>query len=82
MGTAVVGKRHRPYEHWLHFDDQTDFRLQTIHHKNPSAATLSKFDYTYDAVGNIVTWRQERAGSAAKIYSFTHDLANQLTSAC
>jgi hypothetical protein len=32
-----------------------DRRLQTIHHKYPNAATLSKFDYTYDAVGNILT---------------------------
>jgi RHS repeat-associated protein len=66
---------------YSYFDDQQDFRLQTIHHKNPSAATLSKFDYTYDDVGNILTWRQERTGSAAKIYSLTHDLVDQLTSA-
>jgi RHS repeat-associated protein len=66
---------------YSYFTDQQDFRLQTIHHRNPSAATLSKFDYTYDDVGNILTWRQERAGSAAKIYSFTHDLVDQLTSA-
>jgi RHS repeat-associated protein len=66
---------------YSYFDDEQDFRLQTIHHKNPSAATLSKFDYTYDAVGNILTWRQERASAAAKIYTFTHDLVDQLTSA-
>ena len=66
---------------YSYLDDEHDFRLQTIHHKNPSAATLSKFDYTYDVVGNILTWRQERAGSAAKIYTFTHDLVDQLTSA-
>jgi RHS repeat-associated protein len=66
---------------YSYFNDQQDFRLQTIHHKNPSAATLSKFDYTYDDVGNILTWRQERAGSAAKIYTFAHDLADQLISA-
>jgi RHS repeat-associated protein len=66
---------------YSYLDDEYDFRLQTIHHKNPSAATLSKFDYTYEAVGNIMTWRQERAGSAAKIYTFTHDLVDQLTSA-
>jgi len=64
-----------------YLDDEHDFRLQTIHHKNPSAATLSKFDYTYDAVGNILTWRQERVGSATKIYTFTHDLVDQLRSA-
>ena len=61
--------------------DEHDFRLQTIHHKNPSAATLSKFDYTYDAVGNILTWRQERAGATTQTYAFGHDLVDQLTSA-
>ncbi len=66
---------------YSYLDDEHDFRLQTMHHKNPSAATLSKFDYTYDAVGNITTWRQERAGSAAKIYTFGHDMVDQLTSA-
>ena len=66
---------------YSYFDDEQDFRLQTIHHKDPSAATLSRFDYTYDAVGNILTWRQERAGAAAKIYTLTHDLVDQLTSA-
>jgi len=67
--------------HYSYFDDEHDFRLQTIHHKNPSAATLSKFDYTYDAVGNILTWRQERAGATTQIYTFGHDLVDQLTSA-
>ena len=66
---------------YSYLDDEHDFRLQTIHHRNPSAATLSKFDYTYDTVGNILTWRQERTGSTAKIYTFTNDLVDQLTSA-
>jgi len=66
---------------YSYFDDEGDFRLQTIHHKNPSAATLSKFDYTYDPVGNILTWRQERAGAAAKRYTFSHDAVDQLTAA-
>ena len=64
---------------YSYLDEEHDFRLQTIHHKNPSAATLSKFDYTYDDVGNILTWRQERAGASTKIYTFTYDLADQLT---
>jgi hypothetical protein len=38
----------------------------------PGLTTLSKFDYTYDVVGNIQTWRQERAGTAPKIYTFTN----------
>lgn len=66
---------------YSYLDDEHDFRLQTIHHKNPSAATLSKFDYSYDVVGNILTWRQERAGAAAKVYTFSHDAVDQLTSA-
>jgi RHS repeat-associated protein len=32
-------------------------------------------------ITRILTWRQERAGSAAKIYTFGHDLVDQLTSA-
>ena len=66
---------------YSYLDDEHDFRLQTIHHKNPSAATLSRFDYTYDTIGNILTWRQERAGAAAQRYTFTYDLVDQLTSA-
>lgn len=66
---------------YRYLDAAHDFRLQTMHHQTPSAATLSKFDYTYDVVGNILTWRQERAGSAATIYSFGHDAVDQLRSA-
>lgn len=66
---------------YSYLDDEHDFRLQTIHHRNPSAATLSKFDYTYDVVGNITTWRQERSGAAAKIYNLSYDLVDQLTAA-
>lgn len=57
-----------------------DHRLQTIHHRYPNTATLSKFDYTYDAVGNIVTWRQQ-ADSAATLWTYGYDAANQLTRA-
>jgi RHS repeat-associated protein len=58
-----------------------DLRLQTIHHQAPGGATLSKFDYTYDAVGNILTWRQERNGQTPFRYVFTHDAADQLKTA-
>jgi len=57
-----------------------DHRLQTLHHKYPSAATLSKFDYTYDAVGNILTWRQQ-ADTTAVLWEYGYDPADQLTSA-
>jgi RHS repeat-associated protein len=57
-----------------------DRRLQTIHHKYPNASTLSKFDYTYDAAGNIVTWRQQ-ADTTAVLWEYGYDQADQLTSA-
>jgi YD repeat-containing protein len=57
-----------------------DHRLQTIHHKYPTGATLSKFDYTYDAVGNILTWRQQ-ADTTAVTWQYGYDAADQLTSA-
>jgi hypothetical protein len=57
-----------------------DHRLQTIHHTYPGGATLSKFDYTYDAVGNILTWRQQ-ADATAVLWEYGYDNADQLTRA-
>jgi len=57
-----------------------DHRLQTIHHKYPNGSTLSKFDYTYDAVGNIQTWRQQ-ADTTAVLWKYGYDAADQLTRA-
>jgi RHS repeat-associated protein len=57
-----------------------DHWLQTIHHRYPSGATLSKFDYTYNAVGNILTWRQQ-ADTTAVLWEYGYDAADQLTAA-
>ena len=57
-----------------------DHRLQTIHHKYPGGATLSKFDYTYDAAGNIMSWRQQ-ADTTAVLWKYGYDAADQLTAA-
>jgi RHS repeat-associated protein len=65
---------------YSYLSNSQDHRLQTIHHKYPTGATLSKFDYTYDVVGNIVTWRQQ-ADSAAVLWTYRYDAADQLTSA-
>jgi RHS repeat-associated protein len=65
---------------YTYFGNSGDRRLQTIHHKYPSAATLSKFDYTYDVVGNILTWRQQ-ADTAAVLWEYGYDGADQLTAA-
>lgn len=65
---------------YSYLDVEHDLRLQTIHHKYPNLATLSKFDYTYDIVGNILTWRQQ-ADSTAVQWAYGYDAADQLTSA-
>ena len=53
-------------------------RLQTIHHQYPNTATLSKFDYTYDAVGNILTWQQQADSAAPTLWRYGYDRADQL----
>ena len=58
-----------------------DRRLQTIHHRKPDASTLSKFDYTYDVIGNIQTWTQQADSAAPTVQQFRYDTADQLTGA-
>jgi RHS repeat-associated protein len=56
-------------------------RLQDIHNKLSSGATLSRFQYTYSADGAIATWSQQVDGNAALLYELAHDSVNQLTGA-
>lgn len=63
---------------YSYFGSAGERRLQTIHHKTPSAATLSKFDYTYDAVGNIQTWTQQADAAAPVQWTYGYDAADQL----
>lgn len=65
---------------YSYLDGENDHRLQTIHHKYPNTSTLSKFDYTYDAAGNILTWRQQ-ADSTAVVWKYGYDQADRLTAA-
>ena len=65
---------------YRYFDNLGDRRLQTIHHQYPDGSTLSRFDYTYDAVGNIRTWRQQ-ADATAVVWDYGYDAADQLTGA-
>jgi RHS repeat-associated protein len=58
-----------------------DRRLQQIKHLAPGGATISKYDYTYSAVGNITTWSQQVGANPAKLYTLGYDAADQLTTA-
>lgn len=65
---------------YSYLDEEDDRRLQTIHHKYSNTSTLSKFDYTYDAVGNILTWRQQ-ADTTTVLWKYGYDQSHQLTAA-
>jgi RHS repeat-associated protein len=63
----------------LYFGNAGDRRLQQIKHLAPGGATLTQFDYTYDALANIKSWRQQYGTSPAKLYELGYDSADQLT---
>lgn len=66
---------------YAYYNNAGDHRLQTIHHKRPGGATLSKFDYAYDAVGNIATWQQQADSDPPVEWRYTYDGADQLLTA-
>ena len=65
-----------------YFNTVGDLRVQTIHHKKADGTTtISKFDYTYDAAGQIQTWTQQADAATPQVYNYTYDQADQLISA-
>jgi YD repeat-containing protein len=66
---------------YTYFGNVGDRRLQTIQHQKSDLSILSKFDYTYDAVGNILTWQQQADAPVPTVYQFGYDAADQLTAA-
>jgi YD repeat-containing protein len=68
---------------YAYFGNPGDRRLREIHHKKPppNSSTLSRFTYTYDAAGNILTWTQQVDSDPANAYDFEYDDAEQLRAA-
>src|SRR5262249_24466937 len=64
---------------YSYFPNSGDRRLQQILNQKTGAITISKFNYTYDAVGNILTWTQQTDSDPAKAYNLTYDRGDQLT---
>ena len=66
---------------FVYFDTLGDNRLQEIKHLDPGQSILSKFNYTYDAMGNAKTWSQQAGAGAAKLYTLSYDNVGQVQSA-
>jgi RHS repeat-associated protein len=69
---------------FTYFPNNQDRRLQRITNLKPDGVTpLSVFDYTYDADGRILSWKQQQDNDSAgaKTWSLGYDNADQLTSA-
>ncbi len=66
-----------------YFPAVQDFRLERISNLKADGTTpLSIFDYTYDAHGRILTWKQQQdsAAASAQLWTLSYDNADQLTS--
>ena len=61
------------------YPNAQDQRLQTITHAR-GATTLSKWDYTYDAEGQIATQSMQNDATPPVLNSFGYDTASQLVS--
>jgi RHS repeat-associated protein len=62
-----------------YFDNLGDQLLKEIWNKTPANATLSKFDYTYDAIRRIQQWIQQSDANTPKTLTMYYDLNDQLT---
>lgn len=66
---------------YAYFNNAGDQRLQTIQNLKSGSTNISKFDYTYNAVGTIATWTQQADSSTAVVNTLSYDGADQLTNA-
>ncbi len=67
---------------YFDYSHPQDFeRLKTIQNLKSGSTNISKFDYTYNAVGTIATWTQQADSSTAVVNTLSYDGADQLTNA-
>lgn len=53
-----------------YFGSTNDFRLQTIANMKSTGTNISKFDYTYDADGQIETWTSDAGTSKVVVTEY------------
>jgi RHS repeat-associated protein len=61
-----------------YFGTNGDVRLQTIRIQKADGSTISKFDYFYDADGQIQTWTQQADANSPTVWSTEYDAVDQL----
>jgi len=61
-----------------YFGTGGDLRLQTIWNQKANGSTISKFDYTYDADGQIQSWTQQADANNPTVWSAEYDSVDQL----
>lgn len=61
-----------------YYGNTSDQRLQTIWNQKSGGATLSKFDYTFDADGQIATWTSQADTNTPAVQVIEYDPVDQL----
>ena len=61
-----------------YFGNTGDEQLQEIWNQGSGGSTISKFDYMYDAEGEIQSWTQQTNSAPSSVYNYQHDAAGQL----
>lgn len=67
-----------------YYGHDRDDRVSYLWHRAPDgdgAPTLSRFDYDYDAIGQITRWGQQAGDDAAREYALRYDPVGQLLNA-
>ncbi|MGB7745827.1 MAG: RHS repeat-associated core domain-containing protein [Verrucomicrobiia bacterium] len=64
-----------------YFNTPNDERLAEIWNQNIGGGTLSKFDYGYDAEGQITNWTQQADAGTPTAYTYQYDAGKQLINA-
>jgi len=75
--TQTVAQAIGQTTNYVYFGNDHDRRLQTLENLAVGGANLSKFDYTYDAEGQIMSWNRQ-LGTATSGRWFQYDDARQL----
>ena len=78
---SVVAAQNGQVTNYHYFGGTADRHLQYMENLTTGGTNLSRFDYTYDAEGEIASWSKTLGTGAASALWFSYDDAQQLRSA-